>query len=517
MFLKKRILSLLLLVCALAPSFSATVGCGGGRDELGNRYKSKTEGKDAATAEIDRALELTEQISDINYAISLMTHSDIGSTYDLGYKNEYCITGRKTDDCDIYCTKTYYGTTGTEPAAYYLNDGYIYVDFCNTMLRAPADEQSFYDYVRSEAMTASTEFFDRKYYGDGAVYRYSDGTSAAVLTDGSEELGKLIADHIGVTAEGYAYDIEGMTLRYEIGADGIFKRCELSFKLEYYKVLEKNNTVTYDGSFGFEIKGVGGEVTVKKPQAGVEYSTVSELSMLPLLTGCYEKLISLTDVAVRIERTVENSDYSGSDYKLTFNGNFTQSYRDGVYEYGSIDHESSKIKKAGEDEVTSESSVGMFVDPNGIFHYRELDRSKYQDGEEKQSAAEWLEYFAGTVSTEAFWSEELCCVSVSEDGEFVTFNFSLTSDAVETYAKYLLATFSDDETNVKINNVYARINSGTVKVRVSDGCLIEHSMEFRATVGGSIYVSGSYKLKVTATGDDVTVLDTDDWEMSLSK
>lgn len=516
MSFKKRMIALLLLMCTLAVQVSA-LGCARGVDELGNRYKTKTEGKTAALSAIDSARAVTEQISDINYVISLMKHYDSATVSDLGIENEYFISGRGTDDCDVYCTKTYYGLKGNEISAYYLTDGYIYTEFCDTMLRAPIDEQGFYEYVASMPMTAELTFLDRGYYGDGAVYTYSDGSSAAVLRDAASELEGLVVELSGITAGEYSYTLDDLMLRYEIDPEGVLTGCELSFQLEYYKLLDKDkSTARCTGSFGFEIKARGEAVTVKVPQSGVKYSTVSDISKLTLLSDGYEKLISLTDVAATYKRTVENADISGTDYLLDFEGRFTQSYRDGVYNYGSIDKQTTKLVKDG---VTEEemSSVGMFVDDNGIYHYRELDRDKYEDSKEAVSTEEWLTFFANTLSTELFYEEDICRLSVSEDGDIITFGYSFGSDTAVSYAEYLLSMFSDADITLSSSSVSIQKNTGVVKIRVSDGCLIYHSMEFEASVRGSIGIYGSFELDVTATGEDVTVLDTSDWEVWSNK
>ena len=59
--------------------------------------------------------------------------------------------------------------------------------------------------------------------------------------------------------------------------------------------------------------------------------------------------------------------------------------------------------------------------------------------------------------------------------------------------------------------VNATKNKGVVEIRVSDGCLIYHSVEFEANIAYSIDVSGSFELKINAT-EDVDVLGLQDWE-----
>ena len=56
------------------------------------------------------------------------------------------------------------------------------------------------------------------------------------------------------------------------------------------------------------------------------------------------------------------------------------------------------------------------------------------------------------------------------------------------------------------------MNKGEVRIRLSDGCLMYHKIEFGALVGISIDVSGEFELKVNSTDrEEFDVLDLDDW------
>ena len=108
-----------------------------GRDELGNKYSDKTEGMAAADALVDSAKAVSDAVSDISYDIALMVQADFGKTvYDLGVKNSYFATDRGTEDSEIFCSKTYYGAEGNQVDVFYRHGGYLYIDFCNTMIRS---------------------------------------------------------------------------------------------------------------------------------------------------------------------------------------------------------------------------------------------------------------------------------------------------------------------------------------------------------------------------------------------
>lgn len=503
----KKLLSILLAAITLLSATAPLSACAN-KDELGNRYKTKTNGMDAATSALENAHTLTEAITDIEYAIALMVHCEYaGEIYDIGLKNAYYVTGKGSDSVNAYCTKTYYGIDGNIASAYYLKDGYIYTEFCNTLINAPMNENEFYDYVETTDMTAKTVFFERSYYSEGCYYTYSDGTSAVVMSGANDELGEMIASILGFSETDYSYTVEDIILRYNINIDGTISDCDLDFNIDYYDVMTPNNVITYDGEFGFSINATGNAVKVKSPQAGLDYHTVSSLEKLKLLLSCYETLISYTSISAVYNRKVVNTDASDAKYSLDSTAKFTQSYLDEIYKYGSIDTEISSTPN-GE----TLSSVGIFVDGDGMYHYRDLEGNNNSDRENTYTVEEWLANFAATMTEEYFYEEDICKLTVSEDEEFITFTYEYSDDAVPYYAEYLLDMFSENKGELDISGymVTATKNSGTVKVRLSDGCLVYHSMEFEAFIGYSICVSGTFSLEITAT-EDVDVLTTTDW------
>lgn len=505
--LNKKTLSLVFAACAVITCLIPLLSCGK-RDELGNKYKRKLDGMEYALTELDSARELTEKIENISYEIALMVNCDYADTqYKLGLKNACSITGKCTENSEIYRANTYYGTTDNVSSAHYLHDGYIYTDFCNTLIRVQGNEESFNKLVTSDSMTADTVYFDRSNFSDGWTYEYADGSKAVVLSGAGEDLKKKIADLFGVSSYIYSYPVEPL-LRYEISSDGTLESCEMTFDLEYHQATAPNDKVLYKGAFGFDITAVNDEVKVKVPQSGLEYSTVSDLEKLELIVTGYSKLASFTDVAVSYKRHVTNSDASGAVYELSNEAKFTQSYKNEKYTYGSIDVEKSKTPKGSE-----LTSVGIFIDENNMYHYRDFE-DKDLDKENTAEAEQWLASFAATLTGESFLKDDLCNITVSESDGIITFTYSYSDEATGYYAEYLLEMFSANKGNTDISGliITAWKNTGTVKVRLSDGCLIYHSMEFEAAIGYSITVSGSFELEVEAVGDDVKVLTTTDWD-----
>ena len=504
-----RSVSSFLVILTVFTSFSSMLAsCG--KDELGKRYSSKTEGKDAAVALVADGKAASDAISDIEYEIALMIHSEYGDkVYDLGVKNVYYATDRNTEDTEVYCTKTYYGTEGNEIAAYYRHDGYLYSDFCNTLIRSPMTEAEFYDYVDDTALTASVAYFKPSNFSSGCVYGYSDGTESAFFFGCSAELTDAIAGFLGLSGGSYVYEFSDVMLHFEVNAEGEIRFGELSLSVEYHESISTTNVVSYDGSFTCDILNVGDQVSVRVPQAGVEYQTVSDFEKLRLITKGYETLTTITSISADYYRKVTNEDISGNIYKLESQATFTQKYKDDVYTYGSIDVEKGSTPKGG-DTLTS---VGLFVTPDGKYHYKDLENNDKTE-ENEASVKEWLATFSATLTEEMFYESDISNLTVSETEDIITFTYEYSRDVLESYATYLLDAFANEQGNISIGGqiVNPIKNKGVIKVRLSDGCLIYHSVEFQAMIGYSIQVSGEYVLDIKATGDSVDVLDLSDWE-----
>ena len=516
----RRLLSAIskLLCVATVLNFCAlTMTACGGKDELGNRYAEKTEDFAAADSLVEEAKAKSEAISDIAYDIALMVRAEYGTTvYNLGVKNSYFATGRGTEESEIFCSKTYYGSEGNQVDVYYRYGGYLDMDFCNTLVRSPITEKEFYAFIDKKENTASTDFFASENFAEGCVYKYKDGSFAAVYSSPSDSLMKSVAGFLGVEGN-YMYEFSDMYLRCNVNADGTVSECRLDFILDYYSAVNPDAVVTYDGEFACTVCSVGESVTVRTPQKGVQYATVSDASKFDLLLNGYDVLSSFTAISADYYRKVVNEDYAGNKYQLENTVTFTQSYVDKVYTYGSIDVEKGFIAKVdsatGEREETENlSSVGIFIDPDGKYHYRDLDdndETKDMEG----TVEEWLLFFGATLSEEAFFEEDLASLEISEEDGIITFTYEYSDDALPIYATYLLEIFAQEQGNVNIGNqmVTPSRNKGVVKIRVSDGCLIYHKIEFEALIGYSVKVSCDFTLDVTATGEGVDVLDTQDW------
>lgn len=515
---RHRVGSVAKLLCAALAlnSFALTLTACGGKDELGNKYAEKTEDRAAADALVLDAKTKSDAIADISYDIALMVRAEYGDkVFNLGVKNSYFATDRGTEESEIFCTKTYYGAEGNQVDAYYRHGGYLYIDFCNTMIRSQVSEKDFYTHIAEKGNTASTDFFKGENFSDACVYEYRDGGSAAVYSAPSDSLLKSISVFLGLEGN-YMYDFSQVYLRCNVKADGTVSDCRLDFKLDYYDAMSPDAVVTYDGEFACTVNGTGEGVTVRAPQTGVEYATVSDFSKLELLTGAYDVLSSFTSVSADYYRKVVNEDYLGNKYQLENEATFTQTYKDKVYNYGSIDVERGSVVKVDSDgEKTEENtltSVGIFVDGDGKYHYRDLEDND-EDKDNEQSIEQWILLFSATMSEEAFFEDDLSSLQISEDGEYITFTYEYSSDAVPVYAVYLLEAFAGQQGSVNIGNqtVTPSRNKGVVKVRVSDGCLVYHKIEFEALIGYTVKVSGDFTLTVNAVGEGVEVLDTEDW------
>ena len=486
-----------------------------GKDELGNRYSSVTEGMEAADALVDGAKEKSDLISDIEYDIALMIHTEYDKkVYDLGIKNSYYATDRNTENSEIYCSKIYYGANGNTVNAYYRHNGNLYVNLCNTLISAPISEKDFYGHVETTPNTAELDFFKSENFATGKVYTYSDGTMSAVYEQPSAEFLKNIAGFLGLEGA-YAYDFSQVYLRCNVKADGTVSECRLDFIINYYDSMTPTDVVTYDGEFACTVKNTGDAVTVKKPQSGLNYTVISDYSRLELLTKAYGVLAEKTSVSADYYRKIVNSD-SKSQYQLETNATFTQSYHDKVYKYGSIDVEKSTTSKRDTEtgEITTEenlTSVGIFA-IDGKYYYRDLENNDKTEDDEN-TPEQWLATFAATLTEEAFFEDDLSNLQISEEGDIITFTYSYDKSVINMYAEYLLEAFTGTQGSIDLSNqiVNATKNKGVVKIRISDGCLIYHSVEFEANIAYSIDVSGSFELKINAT-EDVDVLDLQDWE-----
>lgn len=521
----RALCSLLCAVAAVNSSVFLLTSCSS-VDELGNSYSDKIEGKESADDLVADAKGKSEAISDIAYDIALMVRSEYGGkTYDLGIKNSYFATDRGTDSSNIFCTKTYYGSEGNVIDAYYRHDGYMFVDFCNTWVRAATAEKDFYAHVEKQQNTASTEYFNTASFAEGVVYEYEDGTKAAVYTSPSEELTKSVAVFLGLEGN-YVYKFSDIYLRCNVKTDGTVSACRLDFMLEYHEEGMPDAVVVCDGEFACTVNATGEAVSVRTPGSNITYTTVSEISKLDLLLNAYQVLGSYTGLSVDYYRKVQNGDNAGNRYMMSNEATFTQSYKDGVYTYGSIDEEKGEIEKTvdGEKDLTkSHTSVGIFIDKDGKYHYRDLTGKK-EDKTMEGSVEEWLTVFAGSikgVEARDFWLEEaMSSLKITEDGETITFAYAYSADAVPAYATYLLDAFSAKPGSVDIGNqkVTAGVNKGVVKIRLSDGCLMYHKIEFDALIGLTVEVSGEFELTVNSTDrEEFDVLDLEDWARHENK
>jgi len=487
----------------------------GGRDELGNRYAEMIDGMESANALVVDAKSKSDAISNISYDVALMVKADLGEEkYDLGIKNSYFVTDRGSEESEIFCSKTYYGSEENEVDVYYRHGGYLYIDYCDTLIRSQVSEKDFYTYVADKGNTASTDFFKSSNFASGCVYEYKDGNMAAVFSAPSDGLKQSIAVFLGLEGK-YMYDFSDMYLRFNVNADGTVSQCRLDFMLDYYNALSPDAVVTYDGEFACTVTGTGDGVSVRTPQAGIEYTTVSDFSKLELFMDGYEVLSSFTSVSADYYRKVVAYDYTAK-YELENTAQFTQSYKDKVYTYGSIDVERGSVAKV--DSSTNErtekktlTSVGMFVDPENKYHYRDLENND-ETKDNETSVEQWLLMFGATLSEEAFFESDISALQISEEGDYITFTYEYSQDALPIYVTYLMDTFSGEQGSINVGNqvVYTSRNKGVVKIRVSDGCLVYHKVEFEAHVG-IVTVSGDFELKVNVAGGDVDVLDLADW------
>lgn len=507
------------LLCAvlMLNGGAVTLTSCGGKDELGNRYSDKAEDFAAADALVEGAKAKSDAIADISYDIALMVKAEYGDkVYNLGVKNSYFATDRGSEESEIFCSKTYYGAEGNQVDVFYRHGGYLYIDFCNTLVRSQTSEKDFYTHISGKGYTASTDYFKSENFSEGCVYTYKDGSRAAVYSSPSEELKKTVASFLGLEGS-YIYEFSDTYLRCNVNPDGTVSSCRLDFKLDYYSAVNPEAVVTYDGEFACTVNTVGDTVTVRTPQKGVQYATVSDFSKLELLTKGYEVLASFTSVSADYYRKVVNEDYAGNKYQLENTATFTQSYKDEVYTYGSIDVEKGLISKVDPDtdektDTESLSSVGIFIDADGKYHYRDLednDETKDMEG----SAQEWLLSFGATISEEAFFEDDLASLEISEEDGIITFTYEYSDEALPIYATYLLEAFAAEQGSVNIGGqtVTPSRNKGVVKIRISDGCLIYHKVEFEALIGYTVKVSGDFTLTVNTAGEEVDVLDTSDW------
>ena len=517
---KKRAMGMaarvLCAVLAINSCAFALVSCGA-KDELGNRYAEKIEDFTAADSLVAEAKAKSDAISDISYDIALMIRAELGDTvYNLGVKNSYFATDRGTENSNVFCSKTYYGAEGNDVDVFYRYDGYLYIDFCNTMVRSQVSEKDFYTHIADKGNTASTDFFKSENFGSGCIYTYKDGTSAAVYSAPNDLLKKSIASFLGLEGV-YVYEFSNVYLRCNINLDGTVSACRLDFDLDYYSSANPDQVVNYDGEFACTVNSVGDSVTVRTPQMGVQYTTVSNFSALELLLDGYSVLSSFTSISADYYRKVVTEDYIGNKYQLENTATFTQSYIDKVYTYGSIDVEKGNVTRV--DSSTNEktetdtlSSVGIFVDADGKYHYRDLEGKK-ETKDNENSVEEWLTLFGGTMSEEAFFEEDITNLQITEEGDIITFTYEYSTDSIPVYATYLLEAFAEEQGGINIGNqtVTPSRNKGVIKIRVSDGCLIYHSIEFEALIGYSVKVSGDFTLNVNVAGEGVDVLDLTDW------
>ena len=487
-----------------------------GKDELGNRYKERIEGIEVADALVDEAKVKSDAIPDIAYDVALMVKAEYGSTvYNLGVKNSFFATDRGTEESEVFCSKTYYGSEGNQVDVYYRHNGFLYIDFCNTLVRAQTSEKDFYTHIANKGHTASTDYFKSESFSEGCVYEYKDGTRAAVYSSPSDDLKKAIGTFLGLEGT-YIYEITDTYLRCNIKVDGTVSDCRLDFALKYHDAMNPNAVVVYDGEFACTVNSTGDAVTVRTPQTGVQYATVSDFSKLELLMNGYGVLSSFTSVSADYYRKVVNEDYIGNKYQLENTATFTQSYKDEKYTYGSIDTERGEVHKVGDDgEKTVDktlSSVGIFVDPENKYHYRDLEGKK-ETKDNETSKEQWMLMFGSTLSEEAFFESDLASLQISEEGDIITFTYEYSTEALPIYATYLLEAFAEQQGSINIgsNTVTPSRNKGVVKIRISDGCLIYHKVEFEALIGYSVKVSGDFTLTVNTAGGDVDVLDTSDW------
>jgi hypothetical protein len=128
---------------------------------------------------------------------------------------------------------------------------------------------------------------------------------------------------------------------------------------------------------------------------------------------------------------------------------------------------------------------------------------------------------ANTFSTHMLLESDISNLRIHSDSETeITFNLRLSSDAAKFYTVSLMSVFAENSGDAVDPNQLPAIafheNDVYVTVRKSDGCIIRHSVNFKAVIGSSIEVRTQYSMVVNSTDPSLKLLTLTDFESSIS-
>ena len=515
----KKLLSALLLFSLLLTVVSCTTP--GGR-----HYTSSEKNKEKAASLILKADAETEKLTNGTFDYSFFVTLDTGETkLKMGTQNVISFTDRGTENARIHRKNTFTSTNGgialnTMTEDHYYVGGVLHTSRFGSKFKSVTTEQGFLDYTETSEIAVNTEYLNVTNFESAEIFNCG-GVTEIYCEKANDKLKSGIYAFIGFTEDsGYVYTARDISLTVVIGEDGTVSEKRLLFKVDYHPEYYASQKLTYNGEFSFTAKSTK-DVKVETPSTGSSYAMISDIKLLnSLTTEGYKVLSSLTSLDATYDEYIKVADLSGQTLIYDIDARFTEKLIGDKLYYGSIDNKNIRGRSS-----SLNTSPGIFNDDAG-YHVRTYDKDKKETevtdkAKPDETNENMMATVANTFSSHMLLESDISNLRIHSDSETeITFYLRLSSDAAKYYTVSLMSVFAENVGDAvdpdQLPSISYRENDVYVTVRKSDGCILRHSVKFKAVIGSSIDVQSEYSMVVNSTDASVNVLTLTDFENSIS-
>ncbi len=500
----------------------------------GNLYISKdSDMKPEKVVKLLRDAEAkNDTFPDIQFTYDFHVDCEIdNATYRFGTVNVIAFTGRGTPDAKGHRTNTYTsikeGTTqDSRSESFYFNNGKTYAMRFGKYYWSEMAEENFLPYTNYSSISANTDFLSEIFFNKAVVYERFKGITEICFTDEAVYLDNGIITFIGLDKTDYEYEVTDVLLTVIIAKNGTIAEKHLTFNVEYYSKSEPDNVLTYEGDFAYTLDKTS-DITTNEQNKSDSYQQISNIQLLSSLTESgYLILSNQPGFDVTYKKQITVTDSSGEEYSYDGALNVVAVKNGDKLSYSSIDTEKHFIDEE------FHNTVGIFVNDSGYteraYDYIKGEITSAVDNRENDyTSNELISIIMEAIAAERLFEDDISSVStISEDGHTVTYSVRLVGVANKNFAGYLVDFFTKDGesfldvTSLAFNSTRCDVQ---ITVRKSDGCIMQQIIDYAATLygtsgmSGAITVEGRCEMTVNATGDDLALLDVDDFAAEVEK
>ncbi len=473
------------------------------------------------------AMKKNEALKNLQYAYAFFVeYENKDSLYRFGTENIIAVTGNGTESAKAHrintATKVKNGTQqNTESESFYFSDGKIYTKRFNTNYWSEMDSSDFIPYTEYSDMSVDKNFLSEIFFKKAKLYSCLNGTTEIAYTGANDSIKEGIISFIGLNQTNFEYTISDVVLTAVIAENGMLAEKHLNFTVEFYQKDDKDNVVTYNGDFSYTLDKTS-NISVKERNKADGYQQISNIQLLSSITETgYTLLLSKPGLDVSYEKDITVSDSEGNSYFYKGQAQITAAMVGDTLYYSSIDTE--KYKK---DSLTY-NTAGIFINENGytekIYDYQKNETTSSRENEAHDyTNKELTNIIMGAIAGERLYEGEIRSVDDTpiEDADTVTYLVDLTPSAKKYFCSYLLDTFSENgDSSTDISSLIFGLDkcNVTITVRKSDGCIIYQLIDYKATISGSVGMSGEItvtgrcEMKVNSTDGNLTLLTPDNY------